>query len=114
MPTLVRFLVRNAVIGFVIALVAMSTILAFDFGGLRSLAMGSDMGIVAIGALTWALGLTFASAQMGFAIMLLNDTQPGDDGPKRRHRIVRMLRPAPSALRARSRVTSGIEYHSLA
>lgn len=113
MPELVQFLIRNAVIGIVIAIVAMIVALTLDLGGLRSLAMGSDVGFLAIGALTWALSLTFASAQMGFAIMLLKEKDAEDDGAKSRQMLAQFLRPAPLAMRVRNRMTGGAEDHSL-
>lgn len=71
MPQLVRFLVRHALIGFVLAFVFVGALLVFDVGGLRRLAAASSYGPLAIAALTFATGLTFASVQMGMAVMLL-------------------------------------------
>jgi hypothetical protein len=57
----------------------------FDIAGLRTLAAKSDSTLVAFPVLTFFLGLTFASVQMGAAIMLLphEDRSGGGGGSSR-------------------------------
>ncbi|MCK9553934.1 hypothetical protein [Aquamicrobium sp.] len=84
MTPLVRFLLRHAIIGCIIAVSFLSAMLAFDLAGLRTLATGSSSGPFAIALLAFACSLTFASVQMGFAVMLLGKG-PESGGGKRRH-----------------------------
>lgn len=82
MPPLVRFLVCHAAIGFMIAVAFVGGMLWFDMGGLRSLASASASGPLALALLTFAIGITFSSAQMGFAVMLLGAVPYGDGGKR--------------------------------
>jgi hypothetical protein len=68
-PKLVRFLIKNAAIGFTAAIVFVGAILAFDIGSLGTVFAQSGVGMVAIPLMTFMIGLTFASLQMGFAVM---------------------------------------------
>ena len=69
MPYLVRFLLGHAAIGIAVAVVTVAGIVVFDIAGLGTLAAGSEDGLLALFLLTFFLGLTFGSAQMGFAVM---------------------------------------------
>lgn len=69
MPVLVRMLINHALIGFGIAAIFVAGLIWFDMGGLGTLILSSDSGWLALFMLTFFLGLTFGSAQMGFAIM---------------------------------------------
>ena len=75
MPHLVKFLLRHALIGFAIGLAAVILIVFADVGHIRTLIDNSSQGWLALALLSFSLGLTFASVQMGFAIMLM----PMDD-----------------------------------
>lgn len=99
MPHLVRFLLRHALIGLALAVIFVGALLAFDVARLGSLIAASPIGVVAALVLTVSVGITFASVQMGFAIMLLADGDEGDGGGRRAP--VAPLRPAraPVALR---------------
>lgn len=79
MPTLVRFLLVHAAIGFGVAFVFVGTFLYLDIGGLRTLMMSSGMGYMALFLFTFFNGLTFSSVQMGVAVMLLGEDE-GDAG----------------------------------
>lgn len=68
---LVRYLVPHAAGGFAMAGLLVWGLLANDVGGLWTLASQTDVGPMAIGVLTFFTGLTFASVQMGVAIMML-------------------------------------------
>lgn len=90
MPRLVRLLARNALIGFAIAPLAVTALVVFDVAGIGSLTAGAEQGWLICGILTFLMGLTFASAQMGFAVMLLpydQDEPPSGGRPADRHRI---------------------------
>lgn len=78
MPAHVRFLLRNALIGFALAAILVGAMIWFDFARLATLAAQSNSAFVAFPVLTFFLGLTFASVQMGAAIMLL--PREGEDG----------------------------------
>lgn len=83
-PKLVRFLVKNAAIGFAVAIVFVGAILTFNVGNLATVFAQSGVGMFAVALMTFMIGLTFASLQMGFAIMLAardddhDQTGPGD------------------------------------
>ena len=99
MPKLVSFLLRHAAFGFMLAILAVGLMMIGDFAALRTLIMASDVGWLALFMLTFFLGLTLASVQMGVAIVLL-DESPGNDGRPRRSRawLVAMLaKPVPAA-----------------
>jgi len=79
MPPLVRFLLVHAAIGFAIAFVFVGGFLLMDIGGMRTLMLASDIGLVAMALFTFMTGLTFSSVQMGVAVMLLGE--PEDNQP---------------------------------
>ena len=60
LPLLVRFLIRHAAIGFGVAVLFVGLLLASSAG-------------LALAILTFSVGLTFSSVQMGFAVMFLRD-----------------------------------------
>lgn len=72
LPKLVRFLVHHALVGFGLAVGFVALLLLNDVGQLASLvARDPQTGYLAVGLLTFFTGLTFGSAQMGFAVMLM-------------------------------------------
>lgn len=75
MPYLVRFLIRHALIGMALAVVFVCALVTLDIAGLGTLMWRSSSGPLAALALTIVLCITFGSAQMGFAVMLL----PGEE-----------------------------------
>ncbi len=77
MTELVKFLLRHAAIGFALAGLFVFVIVKEDLGGLGTLAAQSDSGTFALLLLAFMMGVTFASAQMGFAVML--SAEPDDD-----------------------------------
>lgn len=79
MPILVKFMLRHALVGYALAIVFVATLLALDIGGLAGLMRDSSSGILALGLLTFFTGLTFASLQMGIAIMSLRPEREADD-----------------------------------
>ena len=83
MPKLVRYLLHHALVGFILAIVAVALMMSVDFAGLRTLIMASDVGGLALFMLTFFLGLTLASVQMGMAIVLLDDRHGGRGRPRR-------------------------------
>ena len=85
MPKLVRYLLHHALLGFILAVVAVALMMSVDFAGLRTLIMASDVGGLALFMLTFFLGLTLASVQMGMAIAILNvdDPHSGRGRPRR-------------------------------
>ena len=48
-------------------------LLAFDIGGIATLIFASSSAALALAILTFSVGLTFSSVQMGFAVMFLRD-----------------------------------------
>ena len=85
MPYLVRFLLRHAAIGIAVAVVTVTAIVTLDIAGLGTLAAGSEDGLLALFLLTFFLGLTFGSAQMGFAIMRRSESGGRGGGSARLH-----------------------------
>ncbi len=80
LPRLATFLLRHAAIGFALAIGFVATLLTLDVARLGTLVRETSLGYVGAGALTFALGLTFASAQMGFAVMLLGQDEHATGG----------------------------------
>lgn len=89
MPFLVRFLLRHAAIGIGVAAVFVSLLVAFDVAHLASLFAHSPDGLLALVVLTAALGITFGSVQMGFAVMMMDDEDEPPTG--RRGRQTRLV-----------------------
>jgi hypothetical protein len=79
MPELLRFLLRNALIGFAAAAGLVGILALADIGRLGIVLRASDVGLLASALLVYFLGLTFAGVQVGFALMLGHAT-PDDDG----------------------------------
>ncbi|MCS0494066.1 hypothetical protein NVS89_03080 [Ancylobacter sp. MQZ15Z-1] len=98
MPQLVRFLIRHAVIGIGVAALFVGTLLLLDVARLGTLVWESPSGFVAVAALTAALGVTFGSVQMGFAVMLLGQEADGPGGGTPRT----VLRPVPVRVASRA------------
>lgn len=98
MPFLVRFLLRHALIGGAIAAVFVGTLTMLDVFGLGTLLTSSEDGLLALAVLTFALGLTFGSVQMGFAVMLMSDS---DDTTRGKAAPVRRLIASPVRISAR-------------
>ena len=78
MLALLRFLLRNALIGFAAAALFVAGLVLADVGRLGTVLRASDVGLLASALLVYFLGLTFAGAQIGFALMLGHAT-PDDD-----------------------------------
>lgn len=90
MPLLVRFLVRHAGIGMGVAGLFVALLVAFDVAHLGTLLADSPDGPLAVSVLTFALGLTFGSVQMGFAVMLMSEKEEPTRGG-RRSRLTRLV-----------------------
>lgn len=69
MPPLVRFLIRHGLIGFIIGVAFTAILLVFDVASLRSLTAGTPEGAGVRLLLAFFVSTTFASAQMGVAVM---------------------------------------------
>ncbi|MEO5366743.1 MAG: hypothetical protein H7831_10390 [Magnetococcus sp. WYHC-3] len=81
MPALARFLLRHALIGFALAWLSVAALVGWDVFGLRSLMLSGSGGGVALFMLAFFMGLTFASVQMGAAVMLLAQEEDDSPGP---------------------------------
>ncbi len=79
LPRLVKFLLKNAAIGFGLAVIFVGALMVFDVNGLRTLIWASDMWLLALFILTFFTGLTFGSVQIGVAVMLLGEDENGSD-----------------------------------
>jgi uncharacterized membrane protein YedE/YeeE len=77
---LFRLLAINLAFGLVIAVLVVAGLLALDAHRLRSLVLGDQSPVVAIGLLLFGFAITLGSWVMGSAIMRLGD---GEDGPGR-------------------------------
>lgn len=99
MPALVVFLGRHAAIGLALAVLFVGGLVALDVGHLGTLVQNAPDGWLAVAVLTLACTITFSSAQMGFAVMLLSAERDEDKPRGRRIVVERALRLAPVALR---------------
>ncbi len=97
MPALVKFLVGHAVIGVSLAAVFVGALVAFDVANLGTLVRTSSDGLLAVVLLTFGLGITFGSVQMGFAVMLMSDE---DEPPRGRRVLLRRLVPSYAKVKA--------------
>ena len=68
---LIALLLKNAFLGFGLASLFVCALVGFDVGGIGGLIQASKTGLLALAGLTFLMGLTFASAQIGFAVMAL-------------------------------------------
>lgn len=91
MSQLVRFLLAHAVLGFAIAVVAVSGILLFGNGPLGLLVHSAEFGWLALALMTFMIGLTCASVQMGVAVMLLRERDDGTPRGGRRHHVLSLV-----------------------
>lgn len=85
MPKHIKFLAYHAALGFAFAIFLVLTLLVFNVANLRELLLHSNMKWTALFILTFFMGLTFASVQMGIAIMRIGKDDDDDDqgrGPK--------------------------------
>lgn len=82
MTDLVRFLIRHAALGFAIGVVFTAALLVLDIGQLRTLTEGSRAGLAARLLLLFFVSSTFASLQMGVAIMLSGKDDGSDDAER--------------------------------
>lgn len=69
MPALIRFLIRHALIGAAIGVAFTAVILVLDLGSIRTMTRGSAGGTGIRLLLAFFVSTTFASAQMGVAVM---------------------------------------------
>ncbi|MBL8570328.1 MAG: hypothetical protein JNK84_14760 [Phreatobacter sp.] len=102
MPAHLLFLARHALIGFALAAAFVGAMAAFDVAGLWTLAGRSGSTGIAFSVLTFFFGLTFASIQMGAAIMLLPCRDEGRDRGGG-GRLLALFAPPPLAVPARVR-----------
>lgn len=76
MTDLLRFLLRHAVLGMAMGIAFTAVILVLDIGHIRSLTAGDATGTGVRLLLAFFIGSTFASLQMGIAVM---SAPPGGD-----------------------------------
>jgi len=69
MTDLLRFLLRHAILGAALGVAFTALILVFDVGSIRTLTQGTATGTGVRLLLTFFVGSTFASLQMGIAVM---------------------------------------------
>jgi len=92
MPDHIRFILRHAAFGVVIALAFVGMLLAFDVAGLWHLVTHTAEGPIALAVLVVLCSITFGSAQIGYKIMTLGKDTDDD------HRGRRDAIPARSAM----------------
>lgn len=80
MPEHIRFILRHAAIGAVIAFAFVAMLLGFNLANLRHLVLNSADGVLAVVMLYIFCTITFGSAQIGYRIMTLSDDDKGDQG----------------------------------
>jgi hypothetical protein len=82
---LVRLFIVHTLIGYGLATLFVGALIGFDLGGIATLIANQDAEPFIL-LLWFFVGLTFASAQMGMAIMSLTDEQPPRGGKRARVR----------------------------
>ncbi|MFD1913840.1 hypothetical protein [Halodurantibacterium flavum] len=94
MPPLIRLYITQTMVGFVLSVVFVAMLLAFDVAGLRHLILNSSEGWLALILLLIANTTVFAAAQFGIAVMRLAE----DDEP-RKGRMQPVHLPTPALVR---------------
>ena len=83
MPDHIRFILRHAAFGFVIAAAFVGMLLAFDVAGLWHLVTHTAEGPIALAVLFVLCSITFGSAQVGYKIMTMTDDSDDDQRGRR-------------------------------
>lgn len=96
---LIRLLLINMLTGFALSALVVGALTAFDVGGFRAMTLGHGQWPVIV-LLWFFIGLTFASVQMGMAVMSLVDE--GRPGGGKRARLPRTQQPAVVTVKAGS------------
>ncbi len=80
LPKVVRFYIRQTLIGYALAAIFVAALLFLDVARLGSLIATSDVGAMAVLLLWFFHGIVFSGAQFGIALWL--DAETEDPGPK--------------------------------
>lgn len=83
MPALVRLYILNVLFGFILAVVFVALLLSLNVANLRTLMLGSEVGLVALVMLIVFNGIVFAGVQFGVAVMRLGDDEDRGGGGRR-------------------------------
>ena len=81
MPHHIAFVLRHGLIGFMLALVFVTLLLAFDVAGLWHLVTHTAEGPLAVTMLVVFFTITFGAVQIGYQIVMLGDDDDDDDDP---------------------------------
>lgn len=101
-PRLIRLMLAHAAIGFGISTLFVLALLWSDLGGLSTLMQRSDLWPGPALLLWFFSGLTFASVQMGAAIILIGSgREDGTGGGHRQRRRAAGPEPVPVPVRTR-------------
>ncbi|MFL9825318.1 hypothetical protein [Rhodoplanes sp. SY1] len=99
---LFRLLAINLAIGLVVAVLAVAGLLALDAHRLRSLILGDQSPVVAVGLLLFGFAITLGSWVMGSAIMRLGDDE-NDTGRSAAAPVTDTAEPVPVRIGAQAR-----------
>ncbi|WP_171210135.1 MULTISPECIES: hypothetical protein [unclassified Ruegeria] len=91
MPKLIRLYITQVAMGFVISAVFVGVLLVLNVANLRTLILGSDIGLVALAMIWFMNGIVFAGVQFGYKIMSMAEKP---QGPRRGTPVVAGLKPA--------------------
>ncbi|MES0861667.1 hypothetical protein ABLN87_04855 [Ruegeria sp. SCPT10] len=80
MPKLIRLYITQVVWGFVVSAVFVGVLLVFNVANLRSLMIGSDVGLIALLMIWFMNGIVFAGVQFGYKIMSMAEKPKGPRG----------------------------------
>ena len=94
----IRFILRHAAIGAVIAFAFVAMLLGFKLANLSHLVLNSADGVLAVVMLYIFCTITFGSAQIGYRIMTLSDDDKGDRG-RRDRAFTPEMQPIPVRIR---------------
>lgn len=82
LPALIRFMIRNALIGFSIGVCSVLLMAYFDIGHLGSTIGRAGNSWLPLGVLAYAMGLSFGGVQISFAVLLMPWDDSEDEGGK--------------------------------
>ncbi|GGB56252.1 hypothetical protein GCM10011505_41470 [Tistrella bauzanensis] len=107
MPTLVRFVLMHALVGFGLAFATVGALLWFDVSGLGTLMAASADGVLAAAVLIFFMGLTLGSVQVAFAVWFQAGEDQGTSGGRRMRLPAMFLPPRRAMATAPSRAPRG-------
>ncbi|MEM9754512.1 MAG: hypothetical protein AAF914_00885 [Pseudomonadota bacterium] len=95
MPAHIRFLLKHACVGLLIALGFTGMVLWTNLANIRHLVLNTAEGPLALGIFVVFCTITFGAVQMGIRIMMLGDDEPPSNGRRDAPEPVQLAEPVP-------------------